>query len=572
MSKKTGLNGLRINPRPYQIEAMRAVWLAWHKRHRRTVMIVMAGGCGKTIVFSMISNHFVKNKNNNILIIAHRGELLSQAADKLFKSTGIQASVEKAELTAVGSNANVVVASVQTLSNKKRLTQYTKDHFDYIIIDEGHRSLARSYLKIVDYFDAAKLLAVTATPMRGDGQKMTQLYEEIAYKYPLYTAVDDGWLSPIVIMTCPLGINLDAGIKAHENERKAEGAKHERALSLDPSERAVGYAIEPYLNQIAAEIKKHASDRKTLIFLPLIATSKKMMKALNDIGIESRHVDGSLNAKKRAENENWFRNAPNGTAMCNAMLWTEGYDQADISNVVMLRATKSTGLYIQAMVRGTRVLDQSINNPGLTADQRKKIIANSDKPNMQIMDFLMLSDIHNLCRPSCLVAKTPEIAAKMNEILYGPVGRSLKDVEKEAHTSLVLEREERLVQNLRGFMGNKSRKFDPVLQAVSMFDDTLVNWTPETKSEAEPITKSQEKLLKDHGFDCSGWKKGYAQKIIAAMDQRRKDGLGTAKMARCLRQNGYGDAALKMSYDDAHAAMGKLSAKWKRQKEYRNRR
>lgn len=101
---------------------------------------------------------------DRVLILAHRGELLEQAADKLQRSTGLVSAVEKAESTCLDSWYRVVVGSVQTLQRPARLERFPRDYFGTIIIDEAHHSITDGYRRILDYFGSAKVLGVTATP------------------------------------------------------------------------------------------------------------------------------------------------------------------------------------------------------------------------------------------------------------------------------------------------------------------------------------------------------------------------------------------------------------------------
>ena len=149
--------------------------------------------------------------------------------------------------------------------------------------------------------------------------------------------------------------------------------------------------------------------------------------------------------------------------------------------------------------------------------------------------------------------------------------KNVQELEEEAHEALVHEREEQLAQNLKGFVGNSSKKFDPVLQSVSLIDDSLVNWSPETKSEAAPANDKQKKFLDRHGFDATGWKSGYADRVIDIMKARADKGLASPKQVRCLLKNGY-PRAHNLSFDQASAAMEVLSKKWARMKKYKKRR
>lgn len=152
--------------RPYQSEAKEAIFQEWDKGVLRT-LLVLPTGCGKTIVFAKVTEDCVR-RGDRVLILAHRGELLDQAADKIAKATKLGCATEKAEQSCLGSWFRVVVGSVQTLMRGKRLGQFPADYFNTIIIDEAHHSISDSYQKILAHFDKARVLGVTATPDRGD--------------------------------------------------------------------------------------------------------------------------------------------------------------------------------------------------------------------------------------------------------------------------------------------------------------------------------------------------------------------------------------------------------------------
>ena len=110
---------MAIELRPYQSEAVAAIEDRWAAGDRAT-LLVMATGTGKTIVMSRIAADAVR-MGGRVLVLAHRGELLEQAADKVMASTGLRCAVEKAEDTSVGAMERVVVGSVQTLMRERRL-------------------------------------------------------------------------------------------------------------------------------------------------------------------------------------------------------------------------------------------------------------------------------------------------------------------------------------------------------------------------------------------------------------------------------------------------------------------
>lgn len=162
--------------RPYQIQAKDAVLSEWNEGHRKT-LLVLPTGTGKTVVFARVVEDRVNN-GGRALVLAHRGELLSQAADKIMDASGMACALEKAESTSLGSNMPVTVGSVQSLAQPKRLARFPRDYFTDIVVDEAHHCLSDSYQRVLAHFPKANILGVTATPDRGDTLKTTSPRKE----------------------------------------------------------------------------------------------------------------------------------------------------------------------------------------------------------------------------------------------------------------------------------------------------------------------------------------------------------------------------------------------------------
>lgn len=310
--------------RPYQKEAHDSIFEEWKKGVQKT-LLVLPTGCGKTIVFAEVAKDCVKS-GDRVLIMAHRGELLDQANDKIAKSTGLKCAVEKASETCLGSWFRIVVGSVQTLQREKRLEQFSKDYFDTIIIDEAHHCLSSGYQKVLEYFDTAKVLGVTATPDRGDMKNLGSYFESLAYQYTLPKAIKEGYLTPIKALTLPLKMDL-SGVGVQSGDFKVSD---------------IGTALDPYLEQIAQEMKKYCKDRKTVVFLPLVKTSQKFRDILNNNGFKAAEVNGD--SKDRAEVLKDFEN-DKYNVLCNSMLLTEGWDCPSVDCIIVLRPTKVRSLY-----------------------------------------------------------------------------------------------------------------------------------------------------------------------------------------------------------------------------------
>ena len=310
--------------RPYQKEAEEKVLSEWASGVNKT-LLVLPTGCGKTIVFAKLSEHLV-SEGKRVLVLAHRGELLDQAKDKIFKTTGLRCSTEKAEESCLGSWFRITVGSVQSLMKEKRLNRFDKTYFDAIIIDEAHHVLSSSYLKILDYFDEAKVLGVTATPDRGDMKNLGQVFESLAYEYSLPKAIKDGYLSPIKALTIPLKIDF-SNVGVQGGDFKVGD---------------ISTALDPYLEAIADNMIEYCKDRKTVVFLPLIKTSQKFRDILNSKGFKAAEVNGD--SKDRSEVLDAFDKGEYNV-LCNSMLLTEGWDCPSVDCIVVLRPTKIRSLY-----------------------------------------------------------------------------------------------------------------------------------------------------------------------------------------------------------------------------------
>lgn len=188
----------------------------------------------------------------------------------------------------------------------------------------------------MSYFDKAKVLGVTATPDRGDMKNLGSYFESLAYEYTLPKAIKEGYLSPIKALTIPLKLDL-TGVSQQAGDFKAS---------------EIGTALDPYLEQIADEMLKYCKDRKTVVFLPLIKTSQKFTRILQEKGFKAAEVNGD--SDNRAQVLEDFEN-DRYNVLCNSMLLTEGWDCPSVDCVIVLRPTKVRSLYSQMVGRGTRL-------------------------------------------------------------------------------------------------------------------------------------------------------------------------------------------------------------------------
>ena len=491
---------LKIKLRPYQQQAREAIEEEWLKGIKRT-LLVLPTGTGKTIVFATVIEDMVK-LGERVLVLAHRGELLDQAADKLEKSTGLKCATEKAQETSIGSWYRVVVGSVQTLMREKRLNKFPKDFFTTIVIDEAHHCISEGYQRVLNYFEDAKVLGVTATPDRGDMKNLGSYFETLAYEYSLPKAIKEGFLSPIKALTLPLTLDLSA-VAQQSGDFKASD---------------LGTALDPYLEQIAEEMLKVAVDRKTVVFLPLVKTSQKFRDILNAKGFKAAEVNGE--SKDRAEILADF-DAGKYNVLCNSMLLTEGWDCPSVDCVVVLRPTKVRSLYSQMVGRGTRLY------PG--------------KDDLLLLDFLWHTERHELCHPANLIAQNDEVAKMMTKnIEEAGVAIDLELAEVKATEDVVAQREEALAAQLAEMKKRKRKLVDPLQFEMSIQAEDLSSYIPAFGWESAPPSVKQVAKLEKLGILPDAIDNaGKATQLLDRLDKRRDAGLTTPKQIRFLEGRGF---------------------------------
>ena len=497
---ETAVRPAPIALRPYQNEAKAAVLGQWEQGVQRT-LLVLPTGCGKTIVFAKISEDCVK-RGERVLILAHRGELLEQAADKIHKACNLNCAVEKAEETSLGSFWRITVGSVQTLMRESRLARFLPDYFDTIIIDEAHHAVSDSYQRILQHFSGAKVLGVTATPDRGDMKNLGQVFDSLAYEYTLPRAIREGYLCQIKALTIPLNLDL-TGVSVQAGDF--------RAADLDT-------ALEPYLYQIADEMLRNCADRKTVVFLPLVKTSQKFRDILNERGFRAAEVNG--NSDDRAQVLADFE-AGRYNVLCNSMLLTEGWDCPSVDCVIVLRPTKVRGLYCQMVGRGTRL------SPG--------------KKDLLLLDFLWHTQRHELCRPAHLICESDEVAQKMTENLAASgCEMDITEAEEQAETDVVAQREEALAKQLSEMRKRKRALVDPLQFEMSIQAQDLSGYVPSFGWEMSPPSQKQLDALEKYGIYPNEIENaGKAAMLLDRLNKRRMDGLSTPKQIRLLENKGF---------------------------------
>lgn len=506
--------------RPYQQQARDRIHAEWDAGHTRT-LLVLPTGTGKTIVFASVAADQVR-AGDRVLILAHRGELLEQAADKLQRSTGLVSAVEKAESTCLDSWFRVVVGSVQTLQRTARLERFPQDYFGTIIIDEAHHAITDGYRRILDYFSGAKVLGVTATPDRGDMRNLGEVFDSLAFEYKLTDAIKEGYLCKIMAQTIPLQLDITS-------------------VTMSGGDYAVGdlgTALDPYLEQIAAEMARRCKSRKTVVFLPLIKTSQKFRDLLNTYGFRAAEVNGQSEDRREVLAD---FDAGKYNVLCNSMLLTEGWDCPSVDCVVVLRPTKVRSLYSQMVGRGTRL------SPG--------------KTDLLLLDFLWMTDKHELCRPADLVCEDRAVARQMTETLAETgCPEDIEQAAAQASEDVVAQREEALAKQLAEQRRKKAKLVDPLQYEMSIQAEDLSGYVPTFGWEAGPPSDKQTAALEKLGILPDAVESaGKAALLLDRLHKRQTEGLTTPRQIRLLERYGFRHVG-SWSFDAASRMINRIAA------------
>lgn len=476
----------RFDLRPYQHEFLSAVRRDFQKHQH--VLGVAATGSGKTI----LASELMRGWEGNCLFLADAQELVLQNADKYYRYSGELAGVEMSDHRAMPGD-RVVIATTQSIC--RRLPKWRRNYFSLIILDEAHRNtLGSMAAKVLLHFGEAKVLGVTATPSRSDRKQLGSFYEKVSIEIGLARLIKEQWLSRIMIKSVPLSVDL--------SKVRTQGG--------DYNEGDLGEAISPHLREASRLLARHARGRRTVVFLPLIATSQAFVQACQEEGLRAVHVDGKdrdgLRAYERGEYD----------IISNASLLSTGWDHPPTDCVMILRPTKSLSLFQQMVGRGSRICE--------------------GKENLLLLDPLFLTDDHTLIKPARLIARNEDEAKELNEKLASGQAVDLLEAEEDN----IKERESRLAERLNKRAKRKARTMDAIEFCLSLHAVEIADYEPEFHWESKEPSDGQLEALARAGFDpdCVSCR-GHASKILDLLFTRQEMGMATPKQLAWLRKLGH---------------------------------
>lgn len=507
--------------RPYQVEAVGRVAAGWNEAVR-SQLIVMPTGTGKTRVFSEI----VKNHRGNVVVIAHRDELIAQARAALQRNCGELVSTEKAELRAEGTR--IVVASVQTLKGD-RLARFAQRHrASLVVVDEAHHAVSPSYKAIFEAFDDAQLLGVTATPDRSDELAMGQVFDSVAFVYEIQDAIRDGYLCPIRVKQVLVGAIDLSGVGTVAGD-------------LNQGELDAVMRAEEVLHGIIAPVGKGdslielAADRRTIGFFTSVDAAHRAAEVINRYKPDSaRAVDGTTATDTRRR---LLRDFDEGRYqfLCNVGVLTEGYDSPGVACVAMCRPTKSRALYAQCVGRGLRPLP--------------------DKADCLVLDFVGNSGKHQLVSALDILAGKydDEVVEAARDILeaQGMDGILAEDALERAQKEI----DERKAREAAKRLRVTAKKADRVVIDRDPFALLGVERDDDTRSRryVAEATPGQLETLRKFGIEgIEGMTKAQAHRLLDKCFERVRSGRATFKQVRFLKSKGVDATDLPMAHASAY--------------------
>lgn len=445
---------MALSLRPYQVEALDAIRDGVRRGIRRP-LVSLPTGTGKTILFSAMASGALA-RSRGVLVLAHRDELLAQAADKMRQFDPALSEVVVGLVKAESDEWDrpVVVASIQTLSRERRLARVDR-RFDLVIVDEAHHAAADSYQRVLDGVgsfdpDGPITLGVTATPQRADALTLETTFQEVVYHRDILSMIRSGYLCDLVGRQ----IKLEALDLTKAKVRRGDFVDGEVGEMLE--------AAEAPLHGVRAWLR-YAAGRKTIVFTPTIALAHEFAEEFRERGVRARAISGETKLEERRGVLADFHSG-RVEVVCNAQVLTEGFDEPGVSCILIARPTKSQPLYVQMVGRGTRIF------PG--------------KPNCMILDLVGATERLDL-------TTLPRLFGLGDDESYGDVEEALAETGVSA---LVGMREERLVREGRITAREVSlfgaQRFawvavKPGTWSISAGDDTLILVTQTTGGEGD---------------------------------------------------------------------------------------
>lgn len=537
--------------RDYQEAAANGVFEAW--KDNTSALAVLPTGLGKTVLFAEIIRR-MHERGARAMVLAHREELITQAADKIKRVTGLEAQIEMGEYHVQswwGDLPPVIVSTVQTQcaggDGAGRMSKFDPQEFGLVVIDEAHHATSSTYRRCVDWYcqnPNCKVLGVTATPDRADEAALGQVFDAVAYEYQVLDAINNGWLVPIEQQMVTVG-TLD-----FSQCRTTAG-------DLNQGDLAEVMENERNLQGIAAPTVEICGEKRAIVFATTVDQAEKLAEILNRYRPDkAAWLCGKTDKEDRRRMLADFK-AGKLQFIVNVGVLTEGFDDSGVEVVVMARPTKSRSLYAQMAGRGTRPHDTVAGLLGdiPAASERCRMIRESVKPSCLIVDFCGNSGRHKLCCTADI------LGGKLDDEVIAEVARRVKEGGKpvdmtEELAKVKAEVEERKRREAATRAGLQARaeflvtKIDP----FSQWDITPVQergWDRGKKFSP----KQSQVLLEKIGVDPEKIPYGQGKQLLDEYFRRIQGGYASLKQAALLKKRGF---TMPLRHDQAGRMIGRM--------------
>ena len=562
--------------RDYQNAAVEGVLNAW--KTCRSALCVLPTGCGKTVVFAEVIRRMLFSRPGgratHAMILAHREELVHQAADKVSKVAGVDCEIEMGDYRVIGMMGclpPVVVSSVQThmsgRNGQKRMMKFNPKDFSVLVVDEAHHATSPSYRACIDRYlkenPDCRLLGVTATPDRADELALGSVFETVAASYDISDAIRDGWLVPVEQRIVTVGSLDFSSVKT-------------TAGDLNPGELADIMEEERNLHAVAAPVLDILKEKRAIIFATSVRQAERLAEILNrgegngDSGSgdgERKRADWLCGATPKDLRHDKLAAFKEGRTqfMVNVGVLTEGFDDAGVEAVVMARPTKSRALYAQMIGRATRPsakiaakLGDGDSGSGNGAEWRRSLIAGSDKPKCLVLDFVGNAGRHKL------ITSADILGGKYPDEVIERAKRKARD--RNIDMSVALEEanvEHEEIERRKRIEAERRKSIRAVapfcLTRVNPFDAFDLPPMPVLPNEPpRRFTPKQAAFLRNY-FKVDPMSLTYAQgkQLLDAYGRRKQANLASIWQVSLLRRKGI---PVPMRFDEARRALARRCA------------
>jgi superfamily II DNA or RNA helicase len=517
-----------IVPRPYQVEAADAAYR--ETVSRKSCLILMATGTGKSITIGMIS----ARSSGRTLVIVNREHLVWQdvrACRSVLGDHAVQVEMagNRADLTrTMFGETRVVVASVQSLSQPRRLGRFKPTDFENVVVDEAHFGVQKNptYNAVVRHFDGCRRrVGLTAAGDRGDNESLSPFFEHVAFRYNILDAYADGYLVRPVqkfVRITDLDVSAVRRTRGHRDRADLEFALSTKA--------ALAKIAQPTYDLANCRGER----RPTLVVCSGVRQSHLMAAVFNEIergsavALDGTTDPGLIEAAKADHAAGRFQ------FLVGCDLFLYGWDAPYLRCLAVARPVGSRSLYEQIMGRVVRPLP-GVVDAGNTADERRAAILASKKPGGLVLDFVGNGDRHSL------VCSADVLAGRVSPASLAAVKDKFRNSGDFAD----------MYEEMRRLRGEKAAADAAALTRVSVAvtyttedTDPFVRRLPaerrgaglsRRKRLANPRVLA---VLKRNGFETANLSAADVDRHMREIARRRKLGLCTVRMARLLASKG----------------------------------